>query len=58
MGEVVNLNRVRKDKARGEAKAVAQANRAAFGRTKAERVKAETEKARAERLLDGAKRED
>ena len=58
MGEVVNLNRARKAKARGEAKASAAANRAVFGRSKGERAKAETERARADRLLDGAKRED
>ena len=58
MGEVVNLNRVRKDRAKAEKTAGAAANRAAHGRPKAERKKTETERARAERLLDGAKRED
>ena len=58
MGEVVNLNRVRKDRARTEAKAAAKANRAAHGRPKAERTKADKERSAAERRLDGAKRED
>lgn len=58
MGEVVNLNRVRKDRAKAEAKTAAAANRATHGRTKTERTKAETEKARADRLLDGSKLED
>lgn len=58
MGEVVNLNRVRKDRAKAEARAGAAANRAAHGRTKAERTKAGKEKARADRLLDGSKLED
>ena len=58
MGEIVNLNRVRKDRAKAEVKAAAQANRAAHGRAKGDRKKAEKERARAERLLDGAKRED
>lgn len=58
MGDVVNLNRFRKDKAKAEAKASAKANRAAFGRTKTEKRNTGNEKSRAERLLDGAKRED
>lgn len=58
MGEVVNLNRVRKDRAKAEARATAGANRAAHGRTKAERTRAETERERAARLLDGSKLED
>jgi hypothetical protein len=58
MGEIVNLNRVRKDRAKAEAKASAKANRAAHGRTKAERDKADKERRRADTLLDGAKRED
>jgi hypothetical protein len=37
MGEVVNLRRVRKDQARRRRETEAGANRAAFGRTKAER---------------------
>jgi hypothetical protein len=58
MGEVVNLNRVRKDRAKAEAKETAAGNRVTRGRPKAERVKADRERARADRLLDGAKRED
>jgi hypothetical protein len=58
MGEVVNLNRVRKDRARADAKSAAKANRAAHGLSKAERDKAEKARARAERLLDGSKLED
>ncbi len=52
MGELVNLNRVRKRAAREQAESDARANRAKFGRSKAERV---VEKARAGRdgtLLD------
>ena len=57
MGKPVNLNRFRKDKARAEKKARADANAAKFGRSKAER---ELEKARddkAGRDLDGHKRD-
>ena len=38
MGDVVNLNRVRKRAVRDKAEQDARANRAKFGRTKAERV--------------------
>ena len=58
MGEIVNLNRVRKDLAKAEAGAAAIANRATHGRSKAERTRAETERERAARLLDGSKLED
>ncbi|HYC67994.1 DUF4169 family protein [Brevundimonas sp.] len=58
MGEVVNLNRVRKDRARAEKKADAAANRGAHGRSKAERTKTAKERAAADRLLDGSKLED
>lgn len=44
MSKPVNLNRIRKDKARAEAKARAAENAVKFGRTKAEK---ELEKARA-----------
>lgn len=37
VGDVVNLNRFRKKKERAERARIAEANRAKFGRTKAER---------------------
>lgn len=58
MGEVVNLNRVRKDRARAEGRTAAAANRATHGRSKAERTRADKERARADKLLDGSKLED
>ena len=58
MGDVVNLNRFRKDRARADRKAEAAANRAAHGRSKVEKTRADRERERAERLLDGQKRED
>jgi hypothetical protein len=57
MGEVVSLRGVRKAKARAEAETTAAANRAKFGRTKAERLAEEQDAARRAALLDGAKRE-
>ncbi len=58
MGEIVNLRRARKAKARAVAAAQADANRLAFGRTKAERKATALDTERARRLLDGAKRKD
>jgi len=58
MGDVVNLRRARKAKARDDAAATAAVNRAAFGRTKADRAAETDATARRNRLLDGAKRED
>jgi hypothetical protein len=58
MGEIVNLNRVRKDRAKAATRASAVANRVLHGRSKAERAQAEAERARADRLLDGSKLED
>ncbi|MFN4092033.1 MAG: DUF4169 family protein [Brevundimonas sp.] len=58
MGDVVNLNRARKQRAKVDGKATAAANRAAHGRTRAEREAAEKERDRAARLLDGSRLED
>ena len=58
MGEIVNLNRARKARARTEAAATAAANRAKHGRTAAERERDERAEARWRVLLDGAKLDD
>lgn len=55
---IVNFNRARKDRAKAQAKTRAAENRVAFGRTKSEKAKGKLEAAKAERTLDGAKRED
>jgi len=57
IGEVVNLRLARKAAARRTKEAEAQANRAAHGRTRAERTASRAEADRAARLLDGVKRE-
>ncbi|MFN3836105.1 MAG: DUF4169 family protein [Brevundimonas sp.] len=57
MGDVVNLNRIKKTRAKAEQKAGAAANRILHGRTKAEKQAAELERARADRLLNGARRD-
>jgi len=57
MAGVVNLNRFRKEKARAEKRAEADANAAKHGRTKAEKA---LDKARAEKTardLDGHERD-
>ncbi len=55
MGEIVNLRLARKAAVRRTKAAEAAANRAAHGRTRAERELAKAETQRAARLLDGAK---
>ena len=57
MGDLINLNKARKAKAKNVAHATAEAHRAKFGRTRAGKNRDRAEKARAERLLDGAKLE-
>lgn len=58
MAEIVNLNRVRKARAKADATTRAEANRAGFGRTRAEREAQAADEARRAALLDGVKRED
>jgi hypothetical protein len=58
MAEIVNLRRVRKDKARAEKGDRAADNRTRFGRTKAAKREAEVERTRSETALDGKKLED
>lgn len=55
MGDVVNLNRFRKQKARAERQKQAEVNRRLHGRTKAERAREELQKRRLTRAVDGAK---
>lgn len=58
MGEIVSLGRVRKARMRDVAQAQAAANRAAFGRTKAEKSADAREAERRAAVLDGARRDD
>jgi hypothetical protein len=57
MAEIINLNKARKAKARVEKAAKAVENRVRFGRTKAKKAADRAEGARADRDLDGAKRD-
>ena len=52
MGDLVNLKRFRKRAGREEAAKQAEANRMAFGRTKAERTLDDQRASRAETLLN------
>lgn len=54
MGDVINLNRFRKKKAREEKERRADTNRRLHGRTKAERARDEADKKRLEKKIDGA----
>ena len=58
MGEIVNLRKVRKAKARAEANAAGAENRVRHGRTAAERARDALEAAKAQRTMDGAKQDD
>ena len=55
MSEIVNLRQARKRRSRAEKEAQATANRAQFGRGKAERKQIAAERAKAARDLDGKK---
>ncbi|MDY0242680.1 MAG: DUF4169 family protein [Rhodospirillaceae bacterium] len=57
MGEIVNLNRARKERQRAEKERQAAINREQFGRTSMERARTREEKARADRALDGKKQD-
>lgn len=57
MGELLNLNKARKARARADKAATAVANRVAHGRTRAERARDAAETARHAALLDGARRD-
>lgn len=57
MSGPINLNKVRKDRARAEKKARADSNAVSHGRTKAEKLAEREANARAARLLDQHKRE-
>ena len=58
MAEIVNLKRLRKDKARREHEHTAEANRLRFGRTKAQKLADKDVKQRERRALDDKKLKD
>lgn len=58
MADIINLRTARKQKARVEKEVQASQNRVIFGRTKAEKQKAEAEQRLAEKHIDGHKRDE
>jgi hypothetical protein len=58
MAEIINLRAARKARTRADAAVTADANRAMFGRTKAEKQRDAAETARRAKLLDGARRDE
>ena len=56
MTEIINLRQQRKAKARTDKEKQAAANRAKFGQTKQEKLKAKHEKTQAKKHIDGHKR--
>lgn len=57
MGDVINLRQARKQRARVEKARAADANRARFGRTNAEKKAQDAAIDRQNRIVDGARRE-
>lgn len=57
MSKLVNLNKARKQRARDAKRKEADSNAIRFGRTKAEKAKERAEGEKANRDLDGHKRE-
>ncbi len=57
MSRIVNLNKARKERARAERRARSEENIVRFGRTKAEKQRERATKEKAERDLDGHRRE-
>ncbi len=57
MGDVVNLRKWRRAKAKEDEAAQSAANRAAFGRTRAQKQRDEAEESQRRALLDKAKLE-
>ncbi len=58
MADIINLRQARKAKARAEKEKTADANRLAFGRTKAEKQVTKLEKSRVDKALEAHKRGD
>ena len=58
MGEIVNLNRVKKRRARARDAALAEENRVRFGRTNVAKLNDRRAEAARRALLDGVRRDD
>lgn len=58
MGDVVNLNRARKERAKAKAQKTAASNRVQFGTPKHLRRKGEAERTKTEREIEGKRLDD
>jgi hypothetical protein len=58
MAEIISLKTVRKQKARAAKDVQAAQNRVLFGQTKAEKLRQASEKALAEKRIDGHKKDE
>nr|WP_295889548.1 DUF4169 family protein [uncultured Devosia sp.] len=58
MAEIINLKTVRKQKARAAKETQAAQNRVVFGQTKAEKLRHASEKALADKRIDGHKKDE
>ena len=58
MSKVTNLNQIRKQKARADRRAEADANAAKFGRTKAQKALKQAQADKARRELDRHRKDD
>jgi hypothetical protein len=58
MAEIINLKNVRKQKARAAKEVQAAQNRVLFGQTKAEKLRQASEKALADKHIDGHKKDE
>lgn len=58
MAEIINLRNARKQKARVAKDAQAAQNRVLFGQTKAEKLRQASEKALAEKRIEGHKKDE
>ena len=57
MADILSLSKARKAKARANKESTAEANRLAFGRTRAEKQQAAAEKALSDKKIDAHKRD-
>ena len=57
MADILSLSKARKAKARADKESTAEANRLAFGRTKAEKQQTAAEKALSDKKIDAHKRD-
>lgn len=58
MAEIINLKHARKQKTRAAKEMQASQNRVLFGQTKAEKLRQASEKALADRRIDGHKKDE